>query len=105
MTIVSMNVPGTSLSKKVRAAIEEAYPIAEQSLRVSAVEAGWPVDAANDISISGTKITVGDQAANWEFGLPGKPPTPVARNSSATNKAVAAILDDAYARLKKAGVL
>jgi hypothetical protein len=105
MTSMSMNLPGTALSKKVQAALNEAYPVAEQLLRSEALDSGWPEDAANDISISNSAVNLGDRAADWEYGLPGKPPTPVIRSSAKRDKVAATLLDDTYARLKRAGVL
>ncbi len=105
MTNVSMTLPGTPLSKKVQAALNEAYPVAEQSLRSTALISGWPEEAANDISISDAKITVGGAAADWEFGLPGKPPTPVVRATTNIDATEAVLMEDVYNRLKKAGVL
>ena len=105
MTNVSMTLPGTPLSKKVQAALNEAYLVAEQSLRSTALISGWPDEAANDISISDTKITLGSLAADLEFGLPGRPPSPVVRTSTNIDATEAVLMDDVYERLKKAGVL
>lgn len=105
MTNVSMTLPGTPLSKKVQAALAESFPVAEQHMRSSAIQAGWPEDAANDISITDNQISIGSSGADWEFGMPGKPPTPVVRASTNIDQATVVIFDDLTERLKKAGVL
>lgn len=105
MTYVSITLPGTTLSQKVQKALNEAIPVAEQVLRAEALESGWPEDAANDLSIVDRQVNFGDKAADWEFGLPGKPPTPVVRASANKDKIEVTLLDEVYDRLKKAGVV
>ncbi len=101
----SVTLPGTSLSSKVKAAIKAANPAVEAIIRDEALEAGWPENAANDISVSDYSITVGSAAADWEFGLPGKPPTPVVRTNKSADTATAALLDEVYSILKRQGTL
>ncbi len=105
MTNVSFNMPGTPLSKRLQKAFISSFPAAEQTLRASALDSGWPTDAANDISISDAKITIGDTAANYEFGLPSQPPSPVIRRNDVASKAEIAMFDDMVSMLKKEGVL
>lgn len=105
MTIVSMTLPGTSLSQKVQKALDESIPVAEQVLRAEALEAGWTEEAANSLTIVNKQINFGDAAADWEFGLPGKPPTPVVRTSANRDKISVTLLDEVYTRLKKERVI
>jgi hypothetical protein len=105
MTSVSFGTSSSSLAQKVKTALEASLPIAEQALRAEALEAGWPSEAANDISVSGFSVSLGDYAATWEFGILGKPPTPVVRSAATTNKIEEVLLKDVSDRLKKEGVL